>query len=196
MVSLNYSPSYGQTCGEIAIEIVQQIREHRAEISQPSSFRWHLATTLGGAILMLGTLLCRPLSEIGLQEMHSTYAEVFMEAVSMLHDLSLSLQSARRMEDDLRNVIDVVTSLLDKATSSPQGGFDALVPEGINNLFPYEGIDFGPQQVPQMDEDFSEVREILTESPSGMSYQHTLRALDPWEQELLSTANNSGVPWI
>jgi len=195
MVSLTYDASTGRLCGELAIDIVQQIKIHNAETTQPSSFRFHMATSLGGAILILATLLTRPLSVIGLQDNQPAYAENFREGVAMLRDLATYLQAARRIADDLEDIIQVVTSVLNQARIAPQEEFMSVVPANIDNLFPYGAIDFA-QQTGLPDEHVSDGGGGASRSGSGMFTYDALNSLDSWHNELQPTVNGYGVPWI
>ena len=141
MVSLTYSAQDGRLCGDLAIEIVQHITHHSSEASQPSSFRFHMAVSLGGALLILSTLLCRPLMEVGLQDYYSAYADAFRQGLSLLKELASGLYAARRMLLDLKDIIYVVTTIINQPVAAPQQP-QMNMPTNIDTLFPYGAIDF------------------------------------------------------
>lgn len=193
MVSLLYDANTGRLCGNLAIDIVQQIKQHSVEIHQPSSWRFHFATALGGAILILSTLLCRHLAEIGLDNMHSAYAASFNEGVTMLKDLAATINAARRIEEDLKDIVHVVTSLLNQPMTIPQADFTTLLPQNMDNIFPYGAIDFAQSQWHQ--EGFSDNGEGPASVTTDLLGGDTMRSLDPWENEL-QNAQGYGAPWI
>lgn len=193
MVSLAYDANTGRLCGDLAIDIVQQIKGHSGEIQQASSWRFHFATALGGAILILSTLLCRNLAEIGLSPMHAAYATNFNEGVAMLKELAASLNAARRVEEDLKDIVHVVTSLLNQPLTIPEADITTLLPQNMDNLFPYGAIDFAQSQWPH--EGFSDSGEGPASATTDLLGGDTMRALDPWENEL-QNAQGYGAPWI
>ena len=144
MVSLSYSPQDGRLCGDLAIDIVRQITLHSDEASQPSSFRFHMAVSLGGALLTLGTLLCRPLTELGLQDLYPTYADAFQQGLALLKELASGLYAARRMLLDLKDIIHVVETIINQPMAAPQQP-QMNMPANIDNLFPYGAVDFAQQ---------------------------------------------------
>lgn len=146
MISMTYDYSTAALCGSIATDIVSKLKVHELEIAECSSFRFHMATTLGGAILILATLLTRSLSSLGLQDNRPLYAESFQDGVKLLKDLGINLPAARRVANDLEDIIKVVTSILDQQSlSSPESGFSNYVPPNMDSLFPYTAIDFMQQ---------------------------------------------------
>jgi hypothetical protein len=189
MVSLTYSASTGLLCGTLATNIIERLGEHRAEMQQPSSFRFHLATTLGGAILILATLLCRDLSSIGLQEHKAAYVKSFSTAVEMLKELAQVLRAGRRIADDLDTVVSSVQSILLRSSfSPPRDGAD--IQEGaFDNLFPY--LNHDPNQLPE-----------TTFPPNGAetvgsTFNYDMFAtLDTWDNYFHPDADDYGVPWI
>lgn len=193
MVSLAYDTNTGKLCGELAIDIVQRIKPHSAEASQPSSFRFHMAASLGGAILILATLLSRSLASIGLEENIQAYAENFRLGVTILHDLAIYLQAARRMADDLKNIIQVVMTILDQSHLTPLTESSHLLPSNIDTLFPYGAVDFAQQA----NMDFSQANHAWTGADGNEVFSHeAFTSLDSWENELQPMINGYGVPWI
>ena len=75
MVSLTYGTADGLICGEMAMDIVRDINLYASEAKRPSSYRFHMAISLGGAILILATLLCRDLTAIDLHRHRLEYTE-------------------------------------------------------------------------------------------------------------------------
>ncbi|KAJ9613883.1 hypothetical protein H2200_002019 [Cladophialophora chaetospira] len=192
MVSLNYSTSTGLTCGALATNIIEQLKAHRDEISEPSSFRFHLATTLGGAILVLATLLCRDLTEVNLMSHHAEYAESFHAAANMLEDLSRVLRAARRIADDLESILTSVKSILLRSSVLPQSDTADFTPSAFNNIFDYTNPGFTPQ------DQFPENNAANVTADGGIaSFNYDIFAsLDTWDSYFQSTSNESGVPWI
>ena len=187
MVSLSYDLATGRLCGDLAIDIVQSIGQHGHEASQPSSFRFHMATSLGGAILILATLLVHPLSPAGLEKNHSAYADKFRHSLAMLRQLALYLQAARRIVSDLEDIIQVVLLVLDQPSFSPQGSLISALPTNMDDLFPYTSLDFA-QQAGMMGYN-------VGDEGGTFDYDGT-NTLDSWGNETRPLANVYGVPWI
>lgn len=144
MVSLTYSAHDGRLCGEIAIDIVRMITQRSSEATEASSFRFHMAVSLSGALLILGTLLCRRLSELGLQDNYTAYAEAFRQGLALLRELGTGLFAARRVLDDLKETISFVTALIDQPAPTPQQPLMRM-PSNTEQLFPYGAVDFNHQ---------------------------------------------------
>lgn len=111
----------------------------------------------------------------------------------MLQDLAIYLQAARRIADDLEDIIQVISSVIDQQSTTPQlNALEALNfdPAGIDNLFPYGAIDFAQQ---------AGFPEHFFHEPgfgSGLLLSNTEHAFNPWDVEPQSSANCYGVPWI
>jgi hypothetical protein len=193
MISLSYDSTTGALCGSIAIDIVSQLKDHDFETIQPSSFRFHMATTLGGAILILATLLIRPLSTIGLQQEQPIYAEIFQEGVKMLRDLSTRLQTARHIIDNLEDIIQVVTSILDHSQSpeSHEGSVNHI-PANMDTMFLYGATDFA-QQAALLDDLLGN---CIGSTGGDTSNHDGMHSLDSWDYDLLPTTNGNSVAWI
>lgn len=188
MVSLTYDASTGSLCGALAVEIVDQISLHRQDIAQPSSFRFHMAVSLGGAILVLATLLCRDLTSIGIQAQHDHYADGFRNATKMLDELSTYLNAAKRIADDLASIVQVVNSILNQSTS--QGFAPTILPGDLDAMFPYGAIDFAQQQ------NYLQAQPtVASHVGNGTVNFDAFASLDSWDHEY-NTANGYGVPWI
>lgn len=152
-----------------------------------------MATTLGGAILILATLLTRPLSTISLQDKQPIYAQSFRDTVEMLRGLSTNLQAARRITKDLEDIIDVVTSILDQPQPlEPQTGFMNYIPANMENLFPYGTVDFTPQAVLPDDQPGG-----FSNAAGGSMFDYdAMTSLDSWDYDTQPTTNGYGVVWI
>ncbi|KAH8816078.1 fungal-specific transcription factor domain-containing protein [Xylogone sp. PMI_703] len=190
MISLKYDANTGQLCGDLAIEVIHQIKAHSLEVKQPSSFRFHMATSLGSAVLILATLLGRQLSDIGLQDKISEYTENFRDGVSMLHDLAAYLQAARRIADDLEDIIQVILSIINQQPITPQIDSLAFAPTDIDSLFPYGAIDFAQQA------GFPGQFDSNPDFEPGLFSGDVEHAFDPWVGGLQPPDNCYGVPWI
>jgi hypothetical protein len=193
MVSLSYHAATGRLCGQLAMEVVQEIQKYRSDITEPSSFRFHMATSLGSAILILATLLSRQLSAIGLQDQQPAYAESFRGAVVILHDLAIYLQAARRMANDLKDIIDLITKLLNQSSIAMQEDIMNTMPDNIDDLFPYDAVDFAQQKRPHME---------LTGNGGGGDVNSGSLGYDAldwsngWDFDFQQSATGYGAPWI
>ncbi|KAF2713963.1 hypothetical protein K504DRAFT_462421 [Pleomassaria siparia CBS 279.74] len=204
MISLRYDGSTGRLCGDLAISNVQLIKAHSTDAKGPSSFRYHMTASLGGSILILATLLVRDLVSIGLQDQQTAYAESFRDALAILQDLSIYLQAARRVIDDFRDIVNVVTTILNQGVSiGPEGEKTTnTFPANIDDLFPYGALDFA-QQASTGQSDTG--RGGATGSGNGNAGAQwtssmesaTAASLDSWDFELQPTSvGGYGVPWI
>lgn len=187
MVTLSYDVATGRLCGDLAIDIVQSIGRLDHEASQPSSFRFHMATSLGGAILILATLLVRPLSPLGLENNHGAYADNFRHGLAMLHQLALYLQAARRIVSDLEDIIQVVLLVLDQPSFAPQDSLINTLPINVDDLFPYASLDFAQQ---------SGVMGYYSGEEGGTFDYDGSNALGSWGMETRPLVNGYGVPWL
>ncbi len=196
MVSLTYDGSTGRLCGDLAIDTVQQISSFKHEISGPSSFRFHMAFSLGNAILVLATLLCRPLTTIGLQDNQPIYAENFQQGMAMLRDLAIYLEAARRIIDDLEDIVQVVETVLNQSPLMVQEDLMNIIPENIDHLFPYSEVDFAQQARP-IGENLAGDGAWVSGNGDGGSYNQGLSSLlDWWDDDLQPPINGYGAPWI
>jgi hypothetical protein len=188
MVSLTYDGATGSLCGSLAVEIVEQIALHRSDIPQPSSFRFHMAVSLGGAVLVLATLLCRDLTTIGLLLQRTSYVESFHKATEMLNELSTYLNAAKRIADDLASITQVVNSV--NSQSIAQGPSYTNIPDDLDAMFPYGAIDFA-----QQNDTLQNPPSVASHAGSGTLNFDAFASLDSWEHDY-SAAAGYGVPWI
>ncbi|KAK4561341.1 hypothetical protein LTR86_004658 [Recurvomyces mirabilis] len=128
----------------LASDIVLQIVPLSDEANQPSSFRFHMTVSLSSALLILATLLCRPLIEIQMQDHRPAYIERFRQALYVLQQLGSGLQAARRVIDDLKDITNVVVALIEQP-SPAQRSHQMALPQDVNALFPYGAVDFAQQ---------------------------------------------------
>lgn len=200
MVSLCYDAHDASVCGDLAKEIVEEIHAHASEITKPSSFRFHMAISLGGAVIILATLLCRDLSAICLEGSQPTYAKSFRAGIAMLRDLAINLRAARRLMEDLKDIINVVELVLnnDRTGLSPRGDSINVNPRCIDNIFPYSAIYIGPDiQLPNMDTIYPDPPIITGSIGNGAGDHDILGSLwNSWDDEFLSTQQGPGIPWI
>lgn len=208
MISLRYDGSTGRLCGDLALDNVQLIKAHSTDAKCPSSFRFHMTASLGGSILILATLLVRDLASIGLQDQQQAYAESFRDALAILHDLSIYLQAARRVVDDFRDIVNVVTTILNQqqVASHGQDGAPSLFPANIDDLFPYGALDFAQQAGAGLPDAGRQqgggggngaAAGHWTGNGNGNPDVANAASLDSWDFELQPTsAGGYGVPWI
>ncbi|KAF2870375.1 fungal-specific transcription factor domain-containing protein [Massariosphaeria phaeospora] len=143
MVSLDYDAPTGRLCGGLAMNTIKCIKAHFAEAKHPGPHRFHITTALGGAVLTLSALLLRDLAPIGLHDNLEAYIEAFGDALTMLHDLALCLQIARRVMDDFKDIVSLVGNVL----SPNQVNVAQLVPADIRVLLPYTALSSAHQGV-------------------------------------------------
>ena len=194
MVSLTYSAHDGRLCGGLAIDIVDQVAQHSREAGEASSFRFHMAVSLGGALLILGTLLCRPLSELGLQEFYTDYAQSFQRALALLKELAAGLFAARRMLLDLRDIINVVLAIIEQPVAAPQQQ-PVNMPTNIDNLFPFGAVDFAQQGgsgYPYETYQGGNLRQSLVYN----NFEQTWSAWEGGEGQMQPASQGYGAPWI
>jgi hypothetical protein len=185
MLNLSFDSSTGRLCGDLAIDIVQRLREHASETQAPTSFQLYMSLSIGGAILILATLLVRDLTHIGLQDNTSAYAESFRVAVSLLNDLA-HLPIARRVADDLTDVAQVVTTVLN------QPGIAYPEIKDILKKIPYHKWDF----TPQADQGESPGSTGENEASMAGTVSGKLTHFDPWDTDLERKGAGYGVPWL
>jgi hypothetical protein len=188
MVSLEYDGVTGRLCGELASRIVDQISLHKDEVAEASSFRFHMAVSLGGAVLVLATLMIRDLSSIALQDARASFRSAFENGVAMLNQLSQCLTLAKRIADDLKPITGVATVMQSDSmpfarTNDAFDNLDELLPGGVTD-FALQG-------------NWNDDAFLNTNvQPSAMDGSFDLWALEPWQTDLNSTAAGYGVPWI
>jgi hypothetical protein len=188
MVSLEYDGLTGQLCGDLATNIVNQIGQHRNEVAEPSSFRFHMAVSLGGAVLVLATLIIRDLSQIGLQDKRIMFTSAFDDGLNLLDHLSVCLTSAKRISDDLKPIVQVATTVRSRLTTSsslntPVDDLDSVLPHGV--------IDFA-QQTSWIGEDHFN----LSVEPASQADNLDFFTFEPWGTEVDHASAGYGAPWI
>ncbi|KZO90877.1 hypothetical protein CALVIDRAFT_568660 [Calocera viscosa TUFC12733] len=140
MVSLTYDSVTGRVSGDLAVQVVNQLATHKDEINLKSAFRFHMAACLGGATLILATLLVRPLSEVGLQDVETLYQQSFTQAVGMLRVIVANFQPAYRIATGLaphpNNMATMLETLLayPHLNFEPSLGVDVDDSTGMNSL--------------------------------------------------------------
>lgn len=139
MISLCYSSVDGIVCGDVAMDIVNELQPHALKAQTPSPMRFHMAFSLGGAVLILATLLCRDLSAVRLQGHRASYVESYRQGMNMLQDIASYLIAARRILADLKEITQVADMLLE---NTPLQGpdFAGIVPPNVEDLFPYGSL--------------------------------------------------------
>jgi len=180
MLSLKYDGERGRICGDLAVDLVQRVREHGAETSPLHSFRFHMATTLGSALLILSTLCVRDLAPIGLQDNWKAYADSFMEALEMIRNFSQHTNVARRILSDFRQIVPVIIQVFDQQRNG-QKFPQHIAPADIRDFFPYGLLDFAQQ--PGGGGAFSIDMDSMQDS-------------EVWDFEGCEREGKYGVPWI
>lgn len=201
MVSLEYGATDAIVSGELATEIVQDMQAHTYEVTQPSSFRFHMATALGGAIIILATLLSRDLSALGLLERHALYAESYRQGVSILRELAANLQCASRILEDMRNILKVVDLVLQQ-NHSPRamenGALMDVVPANMDELFPYDPVNFNSIFTTETLGSFATLGGNTSHAgiQQGLDDDGMAASWDAWGDAPLRASCGYGVPWV
>ena len=201
MVSLHYGTTDAIVSGELAMEIVQDMQAHTLEITQPSSFRFHMATALGGAIIILATLLSRDLSVLGLLERHTSYAESYKQGVFILRDLAVNLHCASRILEDMKSIIKVVDLVLQQNHSPgamQSGALLDVVPANMEELFPYDPVNFNSMFTAETLGGFATFGGVT--DPNGIDQdlgdQGMSASWDALGDAPLRGSGGYGVPWV
>jgi hypothetical protein len=122
MLSLRYDNGTGNLCGKLATDTIEFIELHyEKEVSRPSPSRFHIASSLGSAILIVSTLQAR-------DSHRGYYRPAFDSGLSMLRNLATLVPSAQRILDDLDGAIEISTNPSSKFRN---------VPHDVRSLFPY-----------------------------------------------------------
>lgn len=115
MISLEFDQATAELCGDLAVEIVESMERHEESITERTSFRFHMTSVLGGAIIILASILAHdfaaksnPTPVIDLREKLPYYFPAFTKAVYMLKELGKSIQLARRVVSELDELVEVV----------------------------------------------------------------------------------------
>lgn len=172
------------------MQVIQMVIPHSGEARQPSSFRFHMAVQLSAAILILATLLCRPLHELGLLDCQPMYIENFRQGQALLQEIASGLQAARRLVDDLRDITNVVAALINQPNAAPQQ-IPISIPASLDSLFPYGALDFAQQTgYPYETYHNGNVRE-------GAAYHYDgWQSLETVETDVHASNQVYGVSWI
>jgi hypothetical protein len=201
MVSLSYSTADGKICGEVAMDIVTELQKYAEEADKPSSFRFHMATSLGGAIIILATLLCRDISSLGLQDSRSAYAESYQNGILLLRALASSLNAARRVLEDMKDITSVVDNMLEQMDNPPIGQHPSameMIPKNVDHLFPSDPLGFNVQFLDDWASLPTIPRNIESEETAGNPYTDLDMSFggESWDSMLLRARNEFGVSWV
>ncbi|KAJ6445221.1 Beta-1,4-mannosyl-glycoprotein 4-beta-N-acetylglucosaminyltransferase [Purpureocillium lavendulum] len=182
------------------MDIIRDIQAYAMQVDKPSSYRFHMAISLGGAIIVLATLLCRDLATIDLQDHRPSYAESYRLGMSMLRDLAVTLPSAGRILDDLRKIVDVVDIIIQDRSPGAlqQEDFTNLVPPNMDDLLPYNMVVAGRDMDTDQLEQMYGVGGTGFAGPVSPDQEHVLsKVWDSWDSfELMMTPVGQGVPWV
>ncbi|KAF2641039.1 hypothetical protein P280DRAFT_300354 [Massarina eburnea CBS 473.64] len=180
MLSLRYDAERARVCSELALDVIERVRQHTAEPNHPSSFRFPMTSSLASALLVFSLLLVRDLSTIDLQDYWNVYFEGFQKTRKMLHHLSQHFPLAGRILDDFKDVVPVVLAVA-KQFRPGEPFPQHVVPANVRDLFPYAELDFAQQPVNGGD---VEMGESAGGGGLGMEF------------ELGRKRGRYGVPWI
>lgn len=186
MVSLSYTATDGRVGGDVAIDIINDLRTHTTEAQNASSLRFHMAFSLGGAVLILATLLCRDLSVIRLQEQRPAYIEAYKLGMSILRNISSHLHTANRILEDLKDITSVVDMLLESSGPGPAElqNFQDVIPGNIEDLFP---CDDSANWDPFVGAQGADGLGQAANHPSGL--------WDSWDNEFV-WSQSGHIPWV
>lgn len=193
MVSLNYDAATGLLCGTLATEMVNQLQAHRHEIHEPSSFRFHMSTSLGGALLILATLLSRDLSTIGLQSHCGQWAAAFNTAIEMLDELGKTLGAARRITGDLENVVTSVKSIRSRPPVSTQSNTTDLTLRDFDTVFSCADQEFPRRTTVSLG---PAVPDTASQAQYPAFDYEVFASVDNWDTYFQPDVNGYGVPWL
>jgi len=107
-----------------------------------------------------------------------------------MHSLAVSLQAARRIEEDVNDIVQVVSTWLSQSTAAPQEEIMSLVPSNIDHPFPYGAVSFDSHtQWPK-----EQLLDIAEGTPGfGVDlYYDNFHGMEPNDNEF----QHYGVPWI
>lgn len=187
MLTSRYDADVAGLCRDLAVNIVQRIKPHLQEsvAGQPTSFRFPMASCLGGAMLILATLNFRGTPYIASDD-HSRARceEAYVEATNMLAALASSLPLARRIKDDFAEYEKLHQQTVDP-TKLNIGHDDSI---GKLELFPFTALDFTQQF------GFNPGADTNNTYTNGSS-SSTLNT-DPWSLGVVAKEGRYGVPWI
>lgn len=188
------------------MDMVRDIHSYAREADKPSSYRFHMAFSLGSAIIILAALLCRDLTTIGLQEHRLAYTESYRLGMSTLQELSVHLCEAGRIMDNLKDIANVVDLVLQHQNPDAleNGNFTDLIPANMDDLFPLGAMDYSHMDMTTGDFEPLYVAGdgvgLSGELNTGsiQNYRDSIEGGgDSWDHfELLRTTGEHGVPWV
>lgn len=186
LLSLQYDTETARMCGDLAIKIVQRAKAHTSDANDPLSFRHHMASSLGSAMLTLMVLLFRDMPYISLND-HSTtqLEEAYNDANTILTDLASSLGLARRIKNDFADI----EAARQQAMSSAEFGFGGTVAADMKELFPYTSLDFAHQH------GIGAESYVHGSHANGSSSALALNT-DLWSSVFATRQGRYGVPWM
>ncbi|KAF2438015.1 hypothetical protein P171DRAFT_372491 [Karstenula rhodostoma CBS 690.94] len=186
MLSLRYDADVAFLCRDLAINIVQRAKSHQGDASQPTSFRFSMASSLGGAMLILATLLFRDLPYIASDDRSLTHSEeAYGDATSILVDLALGLALARRIKKDFAELENLHRQTIDPTELN----FGHDLPVDTKELFPYTSLDFTQQL------GFNAGVDPDNRHTNGSGSTSTLNT-DLWSSVFATKEGKYGVPWM
>jgi hypothetical protein len=186
MLSFRYNADIACLCKDIATNIVQRAKSHKGDASEPTSFRSPMASSLGGAMLILATLLVREMPYVVSDDRSPTYPEeAYSDASSILDNLASGLALARRIKNDFSEV----ENLHHQTVGPTELNFGHDYPADTKELFPYTSLDFTHQSVFNAEVDPKE------RHADGLGSASTLHT-DLWSSEFATKEGKYGVPWI
>lgn len=186
MLSLQYDTNIACQCRDIAVNIVRRAQGHSGEAGQQTSFRFHLASSLAGATLILATLLFRDHSYIEPDERSAAYSkEAYDDAIRILTNLASGLVLARRIKNDFVEVENLHQQTID----STELNFGYVLPADTKELFPYTSLDYTQQS--GFSSEAGSGSRVTNESGSASALNSDL-----WSSVFEIKEGKYGVPWI
>ncbi|KAL5447334.1 hypothetical protein PMIN07_009661 [Paraphaeosphaeria minitans] len=186
MLSLRSDADVACLCRDLAIDMVQRIKNHKGDASQPTSFRFPMASCLSGAMLILATLRFRHMPYIASDDRSLSHVEeVYGDATSILADLAPGLALARRIRKDFAELDNLHRQTVDPTELN----FGHELPVDRQELFPYTSLDFTQQ--------FRFNGEVDSNNghANGLSSASALNT-DLWSSIFATKEGKYGLPWI
>jgi hypothetical protein len=186
MVSLNFTSATGQSCGELAIEIIKRTTFHVVEELGWRSFHFEMAISLAPAMLILAALLCR-FHDNSFENQLPAYSKTFTEAATMIRKLGLNSHApiAKRILCDFTPLIQALEPLQEKIDKGEDLASIEL-PQNIEQLFPYRALDFGQQAGLPVYNSRGD-RDMNSENQVGVG---------SWDYDRRPAVEGHGVPWL
>jgi hypothetical protein len=186
MLSVRYDTDIARLCKDIAINIVQRVKSHKGDVGEPTSFRFPMASSLGGAMLILATLLFREMPYVASDDRSPIYPEeAYGDATSILASLASGLALARRIKNDFSEV----ESLHQQTVDPTELNLGHDYPADTKHIFPYTSLDFTHQSGFNTEVDSNE------RHGNGLGPASTLNT-DLWSSVFATKGGKYGVPWI